>query len=85
MIARKESFSKGKWSLLECVILRKVVQHVHGRGGGADGFVEEVHKVYHDIVEFAKTHEIEIALGKKSVASVLQKVQEQKKTLGMLI
>ena len=40
---------------------------------------EDVHQVYHEVVEFIKERDMNICIGEKSLAAIMYKVNQQKR------
>ena len=75
---RNESISKGAWSVMESVVLRKVTDFVKTKKSSID--VKDIHQAYSEIVEVIESNNLALPIGHKSITSILYKTREQKKT-----
>ncbi len=74
---KNERVTKGEWSLFESVLLRRArlcAKQIKGTDS-----TEDVHQVYHEVVEFIKERDMNICIGEKSLAAIMYKVNQQKR------
>lgn len=74
---RNEDVTKGNWSILECVLLRRVVNYV----GKNKASIDDIKKVFDEVVQVINDNGVALPVGKKSITAIMYKVQEQSKLL----